>query len=113
VCKKSIILLLTLVAVSVGLVSCASTIPIQYVPPSSTSSLTIVGAGTGEACESGPFFGAFVGGPQASLEKAVEDAVFSEGGDALVNATVDYRSEFYFFFSKRCTRVSGTVVKMK
>lgn len=98
--------------ISFGVMSCAITVPVAYIPP--VSAPTILGVAMGEACDFG-----FLGFPpladsdQASLERAMAAAVAFKGGDALVNATIDYRTEYYILFSKRCTRVRGTVVRTK
>lgn len=46
-----------------------------------------------------------------SVERAIAAAVRDQGGDALVNATVDTTIKFYLVFIRVCTHVKGTVVR--
>lgn len=91
---------------------CETTNPIVYIPPPSAD--TPLGPGEGQACDWGIFlFPPFIGSAQASLERAVASALREKGGDGLINATVDYDWSWYFFYSERCTRVKGTVVRTR
>ncbi len=46
-----------------------------------------------------------------STRDAMETAIGKKGGDALINVTVEYYTEFWILFSRAVTEVQGDVIK--
>ncbi len=48
-----------------------------------------------------------------TLQEAIDDALDSEGADALIDVTVDFHWEFWILFSRSVTSVQGKAIRFK
>ena len=48
-----------------------------------------------------------------TIRSAIADAVSSQGGDAMINVTVETYSQYWILFSRVVTSVYGDVIKFK
>jgi hypothetical protein len=46
-----------------------------------------------------------------TLRDAIDEAITSAGGDALIDVTVDCYSQYWILFSRTVTQVSGTAIR--
>ncbi len=48
-----------------------------------------------------------------TVREAVEEAITSAGGDALIDVTVDGYTQYWILFSRTVTRVTGTAIRFE
>lgn len=105
-------LLIVLCALLAG---CTWTRPVQVaqanMPVSATpGSYRAVGPSEGKSCET-HLFGLFLMGPSSRLQAAIDDALETSGGGALVGMTVDEQVSNFLILSKSCTLVRGLAIE--
>ena len=101
-------------AVSLALTSCATTpvsLSASTIPITSNDIVTAIGPASGSAWGGMLLFIPLSPGRQ--LEPALERALKSSGGDALVNVKVEFKTYFLFVGIIHKTEVYGTAVKVK
>lgn len=99
-------------ALTIALSGCAITQPVTYAPPPVAPDAQNLGSVDGRACDfSILFFLPFFGDNEASLDRAVHDAMQKRGANALINTTIDYQYQFFFLVNRRCTLVHGEAIR--
>lgn len=100
--------------ISAALAAC-SVAPVQLIPATTpvttNTAYTVLGPAEGSSCRY-TFFVPPLAVGSGSLQAAFEDALKSNGADALLHATIDYYFSFYLLGSSSCTRIHGTGIKI-
>jgi hypothetical protein len=79
-----------------------------------SESMEIMGQASGEASRASALFGLIPVSSEASVVTAIERAVKSKAGDALINTCVESEcGSILGFFNWQTVRVHGTVIKFK